>query len=196
MALVTDMGVLGAGDEILQPMLKNRFRISFQGIGGTGNPFANILTLQAITTDRPKLSFEEVTLDRYNSKAYIAGKHSFEPINVVFESDIGGDVIQTIQAQLEAQQKITGMSSAARLPAARAGADYKFAMIIEQLDGDNVVFETWFIEGAWIQQVDYGDLDYTASETVKITLSVRFDHARQDITGQSAKATGGSAADF
>lgn len=196
MGLVADMGVNGAGDEILQPMLKNRFRVTFQGIGSSALSSADTLTLQVITADRPKLSFDEVILDRYNSKAYIPGKHQFEPVSMVFESDIGGNVIRTIQDQLETQQKLIGMGSAPRLPTARSGSRFKFATVIEQLDGDNVVFETWYLEGCWIQHIDYGDLDYSASETVKVTMTLRFDHARQDITGISGKATGGAAAEF
>lgn len=191
MALVTDMGVLGEGGEILQPMLKNRWRVEFSRLGNLINTDSQPLTIQAISVDRPKLSFEEVVLDRYNSRAYIAGKHQFDPINITFESDIGGQVAQLIQEQLESQQRIIGMSAAPRLPAARAGQDYKFAMALRMLDGDDLVLESWYIEGAYVANVDYGDLDYAASETVKITLSVRFDHARQDITGVNGRATGG-----
>lgn len=195
MAVLTDMGVKGAGNEILQPMLKNRFRVEFNGIGDD-----EVLTLQVITVDRPKLSFEEVTLDRYNSRAYIAGKHTFEAISVVFEADIGGGVLRAIQDQLEKQQKLIGMASAKVMPASRSGSRYKFGMKILQLDGDvgedddsDSVFEVWYIDGCFLQNVDYGDLDYAASETIKVTATVRFDHARQRITGSSEKAVGGQA---
>ena len=195
MALVSDMGVNGLGGEIAQPKIKNRFRVRFDGIGrdGIAGAGAEPLTLQVITVDRPKLSFEEITLDRYNSRAYIAGKHQFEPISITFEDDIGGEVTSIIQAQAELQQSIIGMTSAPRLPSARAGNDYKFSMTIEMLDGDNTVYERFILEGCYIANFDYGDLDYAASETVKIVLSIRFDHARQDITGISGRATGGEA---
>jgi len=189
MALVTDMGVYGDGAEILQPMLKNRFRVEFFGIGIDSQN----LTIQVITADKPKLSFEEITLDRYNSRAYIAGKHTFETISIVFESDVGGRVAALLRDQLEQQQKIIGMASRARLPAARTGHDYKFATAIRQLDGDNYAYESWYLEGCWIQNIDWGDLDYAASETMKITLTVRFDHAREDLDGIAGKATGGQA---
>lgn len=195
MAVLTDMGVKGAGNEILQPMLKNRFRVEFNGIGDD-----EVLTLQVITVDRPKLSFEEVALDRYNSRAYIAGKHTFETISVVFEADIGGGVLRAIQDQLEKQQKLIGMAPAKVMPASRSGSRYKFGMKILQLDGDvaeddndDSVFEVWYIDGCFLQNVDYGDLDYAASETIKVTATVRFDHARQRITGKSEKAVGGQA---
>lgn len=187
MAVLKDMGINGNGDEILQPMLKNRFRVEFRGIGD-----AEFLTLQAITVDRPKISFEEVTLDRYNSRAYIAGKHTFDPINVVFETDIGGGVLRAIQDRLEFQQKLIGMDSRTLMPAARSGGRYKFQTIIDQLDGDSTIFETWYLDGCFLQKVDWGDLDYTSSESLKVTATIRFDHARQLVAGIKESAVTGT----
>ena len=191
MALILDMGVRGNGGEILHPQMKNKWRLTFNGVGGVLD--SQPLTFQAITCDRPKLSFEQVTLDRYNSRAYIAGKHTFDPINVTFEADIGGGVASIIRDQIERQQKIIGMSAAPRLPTALAGQDYKFSVTQEILDGDNTPIEVWYVEGAYIENVDYTDLDYAASETIKITLTLRYDHARQEILGLPGRATGGMA---
>lgn len=182
MALVSDMGVIGTGGEILQPKLKNRFRVSFIGFGL--DPSSTPMTVQVISVDRPKLSFEEVVLDRYNSRAYIAGKHQFETMNMTIEDDIGGMATRLIQQQLERQQKLIGLNGAARMPAAYAGQVYKFSMALEMLDGDDVVLERWNIQSAYLANVDYGDVDYTSgAETVKITLQIRFDHATQDTVG-------------
>ena len=186
MALITDLGVDGNG--ILQPMLKNRWRLNFLGIAGDPDP----LRVQAITFDRPKIEFAEIELDRYNSKAYVAGKYSFQPMNIVLEADTGGLVNKSIQDQLELQQSIVGNFPAPRLPAAIGGAIYKFAIRAEQLDGGTTVLEAWIIEGCWIQQADYDNGDYAANESLKTTLIVRFDIARQVITGVRVNATGGA----
>ena len=186
MALITDLGVDGNG--ILQPKLKNRWRVNFLGIAGDPDP----LRVQAITFDRPKLEFAEIELDRYNSKAYVAGKHSFQPINVVFEDDVGGLVTKSVQDQLNLQQSIIGNFPAPRLPAAIGGAIYKFAIRAEMLDGNDTPLEAWIIEGCYISSVDYENLDYAANESMKINLVIRFDQARQVITGIKVNATGGA----
>lgn len=191
MATLVDFGVRGAGGEILQPHLKNKWRLTFNGLGNLVSTEA--LTLQAITCDRPKISHEVVQLDRYNSRAYIAGKYTFEPITVTLEADVGGHVEAAIRAQQELQQRIIGMGGAPRLPTALAGADYKFSITQEILDGDNLSLSTFYIEGAWLENVDWGDLDYAASETLKVTMTVRYDHARQDINGNAKLAMGGYA---
>ena len=191
MATLADFGVRGAGGEILQPHLKNKWRLTFNGVGNLVSGEA--LTLQAITCDRPKMSFEPVQLDRYNSRAYVAGKYTFEPVNVTFEVDVGGEVEYILRAQQERTQKIIGLLSAARLPAANGGHDYKFSVTQELLDGDNLALSIFYLEGAWFETIDWGDLDYAASETLKVTATIRFDHARQDVRGVKDMATGGFA---
>lgn len=189
MALISDLGVDGGG--ILHPQHKNRWALSFIGIGGLSN--ANGLRLQAITADRPKLEFEKITLDRYNSRAYLAGKHTWQPISITFEVDIGGEVHDVVQRQLENQQHILANSGALRLPAAASGDLYKFGITMDMLDGDNIILESWKIDGCYLENVDWGDVDYAASETVKTVCTVSYDHARQVITGIRGNATGGEA---
>ncbi len=198
MATLNDMGVIPTAGGILMPQMKNRWMVEFFNFGGSrniggGNAGADILTLQAITGDRPKLSFEEVQLDRYNSRAWLAAKHSWEPVTFTFEADIGGKVNSIIQQQMEKQQALIAPGSGRVLNTALSGEQYKFGMIVSMMDGDVTALEKWAYEGAWIQNIDYGDLDYAASEAMKIPVTIRFDHARQIILPQSGKATGGTA---
>lgn len=194
MAILADFGVIPSAGGIIQPQIKNRWKVSFLGIGNQSQgQISNILTLQAIQGDRPKLEFEEIELHRYNSRGWIAGKHNWSPSSWTFESDLGGRVSQILQDQLERQQTIiapTGSPSGV-MATAQGGEDYKFAMICEMLDGNTTAVESWAYEGVWIQNIDYGDLDYSASEAVKIVVSFRYDHARQLICGIDKNATGG-----
>jgi hypothetical protein len=191
MARLVDLGFIDGESGILHPKHKNRWKVTFF-FQGTADSTG--LTIQAIQCDRPKLSFEQITLDRYNSRAFIAGKHQFDPINITFEDDISGQATSLINSQLERQQRLVGAGGAPALPAAPSADRYKFGMFIEMLDGDydgRLVLETWRIEGAYLENVDYTDLDYSASETVKITTTIRYDHASQIVSGRSGSATGG-----
>jgi len=187
MAILSDVGNDSSNLGIYQPKLKNRWLLTFIGIGNS-NIDGDWMTVQAITAERPKLSFEKIPLDRYNSRVYIAGKYTFEPINLVFEDDTGGLVANAIKNQLERQQNIIAQTPSALLPASPAGELYKFALRMDMLDGNDVVFESWSVEGCWLENVDWTDLDYAASETVKINLTVSYDHARQRLTGITYKA--------
>jgi hypothetical protein len=181
MATLSNFGIPGAGAGILHPRLKNKFRITFQNIGKL-IPGANSrnLTMQVTTVTLPNITWAEVEIHRYNSTAYIAGKHSWEAISVTFEDDITGLATKVVEAQMETQQRIIGSDLDGRwLNTAATGSDYKFGLRIDQLDGDEGVVSSWIIEGAWIVSADFGDRDYSANEAATITCSFRYDHARK-----------------
>lgn len=185
MATLSNMGIPGAGQGILHPRLKNKFRITFlnmaQLVPGTNS---RDLTRQIVTTTLPSLTFEEVTLHRYNSVARIAGKHDWEALNVTLEDDITGLAHTVLTNQLETQQRLIGTDLDGRwLNTAATGSDYKFGAKIDQLDGDEGVVSTWILEGCYIASAEFGDRDYAASEAATITLSIRFDHARHIESG-------------
>jgi hypothetical protein len=180
------MGIPGGGSGILHPKLKNKWRVTFQDIGRlvSGHNSRN-LTIQATTVTRPQLEFEEVALHRYNSTAYVAGKHTWSPMNLTVEDDITGLAGAVIKGQLETQQRLVGIDLDGRwLNTAATGSDYKFSVKLEGLDGDEGVVESWVLEGVWIQAADFGDLDYSASEAATIQITLRFDHARAIDAGQ------------
>ena len=190
MATLSNMGIPGAGSGILQPQFKNKWRVTFQDIGRlvSGHNSRN-LTMQATTITRPQIEWEEVAIHRYNSTAYVAGKHTWSPMNLTVESDITGLAARVIKAQMETQQRLVGVDLDGRwLNTAATGSDYKFGLKLEQLDGDETIVETWILEGVWIQAFDAGDLDYSASEAATMQLTLRFDHARS-ITGGEGLGT-------
>lgn len=196
MATISDMGIPGGESSgILQPFYKNRWQLEFKFDGLSAG--SRGLTSMAINAERPKVEYEEITLDRYNSRAYLQGKYTFQPISVTFEPDIGGLVHQAIVQQMERQQRLIGPSSGAFLGQARSGEAYKFALDMNMLDGDHnptgVPLEVWKLEGCAINNADFGDIDYSASETVKTTLQIRYDHAYLlPVRNFNEKATGGA----
>jgi len=194
MATINDLGIPGIGTGILQPRLKNRWRITFANLGGGVD--SQPLSMQAVTVTRPVLNFDEVQLDRYNSRAWVAGKHTFEPMTLTFEDDVTGSASKVLQEQLQKQQWLTG-AEGPWLAASGEGSLYKFVTYLDLLDGNEQVTEKWTVEGCWLQNIDYTDLDYAASEAVQITTTVRYDHARQNIGGYAqgeGVATGGAGA--
>lgn len=197
MANLTNFGVPGAGSGILHPRLKNKFRITFLNLGqlvsGTNS---RDLTMQVTTITLPSIQWSEIPIHRYNSTAYVAGKHEWQPIDITVEDDITGLAATVIKAQAETQQRIIGVDLDGRwLNTAATGSDYKFGGKIEQLDGDETVVQTWILEGCWFVSINFGDRDYSASEAATIQMSLRFDHARTIESGTGfGTALGGQVA--
>lgn len=194
MATLSDFGIPGVGTGILQPKLKNRWRVTFAGLGGGTD--SQPLSMQMITFERPTLSFQEVELHRYNTVAWVAGKHSWAEINLVAEDDVAGTASNVLQTQLQQQQYLIG-AAGPWLATAAEGSLYKFATFFDQLDGGTNVLETWTLEGCWLKSVKYDSGDYSSSEVMKLDISLRFDHARQSIpnyTDGPGSALGGGSA--
>lgn len=187
MATLSQMGVPAAGFGVLHPKQRYRWQVTFTNLARLV-PAANNgrdLTRQATTIDRPNLEFDEVPIHRYNSVSYIAGKYTWQPLNLVVEDDITGLASVAVQGQLETQQRLIGGDLPGQwLNSAATGSDYKFGMTLMQLDGNEGVVETWLLEGCFIKSANYGNLDSSSSEAVTIELQIRFDHARQILTGQ------------
>ena len=186
MATLSQMGVPQAGFGILHPKQKYRWQVTFTNLARLV-PAVNTrdLTRQATLIDRPNLSFEEVAIHRYNSTAYVAGKYTWAELALTVEDDLTGLASQAVQGQLETQQRLIGGDLPGQwLNSAATGSDYKFGMTLQQLDGNEGVVETWLLEGCFIKSANYGNLDTSSSDAATIELSVRFDHARQILTGQ------------
>jgi hypothetical protein len=183
MSTINDMGIPGVGTGYLQPKLGFKWRVTFANIGGGVS--SQPLSLQVITATRPSYAFEEVVMDRYTTKSYIPGKYTFEPLNITVEDDITGSASSVIQAQSQQQQWLTG-AEGPFFGTGEEGSLFKFTTYLVMLDGKEQPVETWTYEGCFIRDFDYGEGDYTSSETMKINLVIRYDHARQFIGGYSA----------
>lgn len=155
---------------ILHPKQKYRFRVVWQNFGE--NVGLREMTQNVVTCTRPKVSYNEVELHSYNSVSWIAGKHTFETIEITLRDDITNAVISSIGAQVQKQMNHFEQTSAV------AGINYKFSMEIHSLDGtDNEELEAWVLDGCWITSAAYGDGDYASGDPNIVTLTIRFDNA-------------------
>src|SRR5210317_173125 len=176
---------LASGDSasnqgLLMPKLQYRFRVSLENFG-VSTPTTE-LTKQVVDVTRPNLTFETTTIDVYNSKVYLAGKHTWETVTLTLREDVSNNVQKLVGEQLQKQFDFFEMSAAA------SGADYKFVTRIEITDGANGanqvnVLETFELYGCYIENANYNQLAYQTSEPVTVTLALRYDNAIQTPQG-------------
>jgi len=182
-----------AGNQVLlMPKLKYRFRVTLLGFGVTA---ATELTKQVVDVSRPKVGFEEMPLDVYNSKVYLAGKYTFETLTLNLRDDATGEVQKLVGQQVQKQFDFVEQASA------RSGIDYKFTTKIEVLDGGNGnnaaginVLETSNMYGCFLTNVDYGDANYGTNEAMTVALTIRFDNMVQWGAGEQGVGVGIGAA--
>ena len=169
-----------ASQGLLMPKLQYRFRTILENFG-VSTPRSE-LTKQVMDVMRPNLSFDQVTLDVYNSRVYVAGKHTWEPITITLRDDVNNSVTKLVGEQIQKQFDFFEQASAA------SGIDYKFTARIEMLDGGGGsstpnVLETFELYGAYVETVNYNTLAYNTSEPATITLSIRYDNCIQTPQG-------------
>jgi hypothetical protein len=158
---------------ILQPKLKYKYRVQFNGVGAGAED--REFTRNVVTCDRPKVTYEEVQVHSYNSRVYLQGKHEWTAVNVAFRDDvqnnISGLVGRQVQRQVDHHNQVSALS----------GVDYKFQMTVAILTGTHggseIELDKWLLEGCWIANVDYDQGDYGASDAILITLQIRYDNA-------------------
>jgi hypothetical protein len=165
---------------LLMPKLKYRFRAIFENFGVSTDRVE--MTKQVSTVSRPNLNFNPFVIDVYNSKVNLVGKPVWESVNITLRDDAGGNVSKLVGEQIQKQFDFAEQSSAS------SGIDYKFILKYEMLDGGNGahepnILETWELYGAFVSQVNYGELSYAEQGAAEIVLTITYDNAVQAPNG-------------
>lgn len=171
---------------LLMPKLKFRFRALFENFG-VSNPKTE-LTKQVITFARPSVTMEPIEIPIYNSRIYLAGRPTWSTSAITLRDDAGGNVSRLVGEQLQKQYDFLEQASAS------SAIDYKFQTVLEVLDGANgatepTVLEAWRLEGCFLSEVNYQDMDYGSNDPVTIQMTLRYDNALQT-TGGGVGTTG------
>ena len=146
-----------------EPKRKFRWFLQIDGI--------DAFTLK--TAARPQVTFEETVIDYINTKRYIAGKAAPNPISITLHDPIKPSASQKVMTWVRrSYEALTGRAGYA--------TQYKQNITLKLLDPVGAVVELWDIRGAWIQDVNMGDLDYATSDNTEIQLSIRFDIAVEE----------------
>jgi len=172
MAVLTNLSVPTTSNSApgtIMPKMQYRFRVSF------GFDTSQVVTANVVSVTRPTLSHDEVTLDTYNSRIYLAGKHTREAVTITIRDDVANSVITQIDHQMSNQIDMVNQASP------KSGGAYKFQCDIETLDGGNaeaVTLDKWELYGCYIQNVAYGESNYATSEAQIVTVTLRYDNAQ------------------
>lgn len=169
----------------LQPKLGYRFKVEFVGLGG-GNDDTKALTGFVTSVTPPDFTQDEVVIDAYVSKFYVIGRHTIGDLTLELRNDINGHVARALQAQKDAQYNANHQSHAA------TAGEVKFAVKIFYLDGQNgdetapKSYEGFVLTGCWIKSINWGQLQYSSSEPVQISVTIRPDNMYHVITDAEA----------
>ena len=143
-----------------EPKRKFRWIIAIDGIDA----------FTAKTATRPQLTFDETVIDYINQKRYLSGKGTWAPLNLSLYDPIVPSAAQKVLEWIRLDwENTTGRMGYASF--------YKKTINLKLLDPVGAVVEDWELQGTWIQDANFNDLDYTVSDPVDIAMVLRFDQA-------------------
>ena len=144
-----------------EPKRKNRFILRFPSSLGINEWFV-------MSTSRPKIAINEVEIPFLNTSTYVAGRFTWDAIDVTFKDPIGPSASQALMEWVRLHaESVTGRMGYA--------AGYKKDIELEMLDPTGVVVEKWILQGTFLTNVDFGSLEYSDDEIADITATLRMD---------------------
>ena len=143
-----------------EPKLKNRFILDIDGLPA--------YVIKA--SGRPQITFEEVELRHMNVSRYVHGKGTWQPITMTLYDPIVPSASQAVMEWIRlSHESVTGRDGYSDF--------YKKNITFNLVGPVGDVVEEWELVGAYIQSANFGDLDFSASEPVEITLTLKYDYA-------------------
>ena len=144
-----------------EPKRQNRFILRFPSSLGINEWFVE-------SASRPHITIGATEIPFLNTSTYVAGRFTWDEIRVTFRDPIGPSASQALMEWFRLHaESVTGRMGYA--------AGYKKDVEIEMLDPTGVVVEKWLLEGCFITDLNFGELDYSRDDLANIDCSLRMD---------------------
>lgn len=144
-----------------EPKRKNRFILRFPSSLGINEWYVE-------STKRPSIKINPVPIPFLNTETYVAGRFTWDTINVTFRDPIGPSAAQALMEWVRLHaESVTGRMGYA--------AGYKKDIDLELLDPTGVVVEKWILQGTFLSNVDFQDLNYGQDGLATIQATLRPD---------------------
>ena len=142
-----------------EPQMKNRFTLYVDGIP----------SYLVRKVSRPRFTQEQKTLDHINLQRYVKGKGKWGPITMELYDAIVPSASQAVMEWVRLHhESVSGRDGYLEF--------YKKDLTLNVLGpvGDKV--QEWIIKGAFITEVNFGEMDWASDEVATISLTVQPDY--------------------
>ena len=142
-----------------EPKRQNRFILRFPSSLGINEWFVE-------TAQRPHIMINPVEIPFLNTSTYVAGRFTWQTLNVTFRDPIGPSAAQALMEWVRLHaESVTGRMGYA--------AGYKKDIDLEMLDPTGVVVEKWILYGTFLTDVNFNTLAYNADALATIAATLR-----------------------
>jgi hypothetical protein len=148
-----------------EPKRKNRFILRFPSSLGINEWYVT-------SAVRPSAKINPTEIPFLNTSTYVAGRFVWNEMKVTFKDPIGPSASQALMEWFRLHaESVTGRMGYA--------AGYKKDIELEMLDPTGVVVEKWILQGTFLTDLNFGDLDYSRDDIATIDASLRMDRCIQ-----------------
>ena len=143
-----------------EPKQQNRFLMDIEGVP------AYLIKQVA----RPTVSFNEVVLDHINVKRKIKGKANWDNITCDLYDPVTPSGAQAVMEWVRlSHESVTGRDGYSDF--------YKKDIRIHTLGPVGDVVEEWILKGCYVQNANFGDMDWTSEAPANINITMVMDYA-------------------
>jgi hypothetical protein len=146
-----------------EPLRNNRFIVKFPSELGLQSWWVS-------ASGMPSINQNSVEIPWLSTSTYVAGRYTWEKIDITFKNLIGPSSAQAIMEWV----RLVSESGTGRQGYA---AGYKKDVIIEMLDPTDVCVQKWVLKNAFPTTVSFGSAKYDDDGISEITASIQYDYA-------------------
>jgi len=153
-------------------IFKRKFRFTFELFDICGNQ--SVPKHYVKVASRPQLTIDEVEINFLNARTWLPSKAYWNTMTVTY-IDVATSEAAPLYSWLASVYNFT---DPIQLQMGERRGDYTATGIIKMWDGCGFLLETWELDDVWPTDVNFGDLDYAASEEVTIDLTLRYSNVK------------------
>jgi hypothetical protein len=159
------IGVIGQPDVVF----KRKYRFTFEIFGFCNNQKNAIPEHFVKVASRPNVEIDETEINHLNGKMFIPGKATWQTITVTY-IDVAHSQMATLYNWLATVYDFTDPVNL------RQGnrRDWEATGVLNMYDGCGVLLEQWQLQHVWPKSINFGELDYAASDEANIELTLRY----------------------
>ena len=166
------------------PKRAYKFHLQFSNLGGT------VWFCKKVS--KPSFTVSETPHKFLNHTFYYPGKVEWNTVSLTLVDPVSPDiatsfanVIANSGYNVPASEDANGFTTISKGKSVSSLGD----VVITQIDSDAEPIETWILNGAWIKDMKFGDLDYDSEDFTLIEIELRYDFA-------TLKGTSGAGASY
>jgi len=162
-----------------KPMRNYRWQLSISGYGDDS------IVWWAKTVNVPSFDISEATHDYFDNKYYFPGRVTWSDVEVTLVDPVSPSAVSLTNMIIEKAgynipTKPGPKETMSKLKSTTNGLG---DVVLDLLDVDGNVKESWTLKNAFIKAAKFGDMDYTNDELRTVSLTIKYDWATCEIDG-------------